>query len=463
MVTPPPPEAADDAAPGDEVGLDPAVVARALAALDAGDTDAVRAIARELHYSELAQLFGLIRPESRVDLVDALRPVFPAEIIPQLDEALRDEVAGQLGTDDLARALANLDTDDALYLIDGLEETKRNQVLLAIPRAIRAQIEEGLAFPEDSAGRLMQRDVVAVPAHWDVGTCIDYLRRGQDLPDDFYDLFVVDQRHRPIGWVPLDKFVRAQRATRISDVQETDFEPIQADMEQALVARLFKDRDLTSAPVVDAGGRLIGTITIDDVVDVIESEAEEDMMRLSGVAGSDVHAPVLATARLRSLWLLLNLGTAFVAASVIGLFAASISKVVALAVLMPICASMGGNAGTQALTVAVRALATGQLTMANASRIVLKEGIVGSLNGFLFALLTGLAAWAWFQDPSIGACIGAAMMINLVVAGVAGVVIPVMLDRLGVDPAVSSAVILTTVTDVTGFFSFLGLATMIVL
>ena len=463
MVTPPPPEAADDAAPGDEVGLDPAVVARALAALDAGDTDAVRAIARELHYSELAQLFGLIRPESRVDLVDALRPVFPAEIIPQLDEALRDEVAGQLGTDDLARALANLDTDDALYLIDGLEETKRNQVLLAIPRAIRAQIEEGLAFPEDSAGRLMQRDVVAVPAHWDVGTCIDYLRRGQDLPDDFYDLFVVDQRHRPIGWVPLDKFVRAQRATRISDLQETDFEPIQADMEQALVARMFKDRDLTSAPVVDAGGRLIGTITIDDVVDVIESEAEGGLMRLSGVAGSDVHAPVLSTARLRSAWLLVNLCTAFLAASVIGLFEASIAKVVALAVLMPICASMGGNAGTQALTVAVRALATGQLSAANAARIVVKEGIVGSLNGFLFAILTGAAAWLWFQDPAIGLCIGAAMMINLIVAGIAGVTTPIVLDRFGIDPAPSSAVILTTVTDVTGFFAFLGLATLFVL
>jgi magnesium transporter len=416
-----------------------------------------------LHYSEAAQLIGLLSAERRALLVDALRPAFPAEVIPELDEVLRDEVAAQLGTSDLARAIANLDTDDALYLIDGLEETKRDLVLQAIPKAIRAQIEEGLAFPEGSAGRLMQRDVVAVPAHWDVGTCIDYLRRGQDLPDDFYDIFVVDQRHRAVGWVALDTFVRAQRSMRISEIQETEFEPIPVDMDEADVARLFKDRDLVSAPVVDAGGRLIGAITVDDVVDVIESEAEEDMMRLSGVAGSDVHAPVLATARLRSLWLLLNLGTAFVAASVIGLFAASISKVVALAVLMPICASMGGNAGTQALTVAVRALATGQLTMANASRIVLKEGIVGSLNGFLFALLTGLAAWAWFQDPSIGACIGAAMMINLVVAGVAGVVIPVMLDRLGVDPAVSSAVILTTVTDVTGFFSFLGLATMIVL
>lgn len=463
MSSAPAPETADEAVSGDEVGLDPEIMARADAALEAGDAEGVRAIARELHYSQLALLFGLLATERRAELVDALRPVFPAEIIPELDETLRDEVASQLGTVDLARALANLDTDDALYLIDGLEETTRNQVLHAIPRAIRAQIEEGLTFPEDSAGRLMQREVVAVPAHWDVGTCIDYLRRGQDLPDDFYDLFVVDQRHRPVGWVPLDKFVRAKRATRIDQIQETDLEPIPADMEQASVARLFKDRDLTSAPVVDASGRLIGTITIDDVVDVIESEAEGGLMRLSGVAGSDVHAPVLSTARLRSVWLFINLGTAFLAASVIGLFEASISKVVALAVLMPICASMGGNAGTQALTVAVRALATGQLTAANALRIVVKEGIVGSLNGFLFASLTGIAAWLWFHDPAIGLCIAAAMMINLIVAGVAGVTTPIVLDRLGIDPAPSSAVILTTVTDVTGFFSFLGLATLFVL
>ena len=458
-----PPVAPNEAPAGDEVGLDPEVAARVDELLAQGDLAAARDATAGLHYSETAQLIGLLAPDRREQLVDALRPAFPAEVIPELDEALRDEVAAQLGTADLARAIANLDTDDALYLIDGLEETKRDLVLQAIPKAIRAQLEEGLAFPEGSAGRLMQRDVVAVPAHWDVGTCIDFLRRGQDLPDDFYDIFVLDQRHRPVGWVPLDSFVRAQRATRISAIQQHEFEPIPVDMDEGDVARLFKDRDLVSAPVVDAGGRLVGVITVDDVVDVIESEAEEDLMRLSGVAGSDVHAPALSTARLRSLWLLLNLCTAFVAASVIGLFSASIAQVVALAVLMPICASMGGNAGTQALTVAVRALATGQLTMANASRIVMKEGLVGGLNGFVFALLTGLAAWAWFHDVAIGACIGAAMMINLVVAGIAGVTIPVVLDRLGVDPAVSSAVILTTVTDVTGFFSFLGLATLIVM
>jgi magnesium transporter len=463
MAGPVPPEHAGSAGAGDEAGLDPAVLARMVAALDADDRAAATAIAHDLHYSELARLFGLLTADRRAALVDALRPAFPAEIFAELDETLRDEVAGQLGTDDLARTLANLDTDDALYLIDGLEESTRDQVLQAIPRAIRAQIEEGLAFPEGSAGRLMQRDVVVVPAHWEVGTCIDYLRRGQDLPDDFYDIFVVDQRHRPIGWVPLDKFVRAQRSTRISDIQETDLEPIPADMEQATVARLFKDRDLTSAPVVDSGGRLIGTITIDDVVDVIEEEAEGGLMRLSGVAGSDVHAPVLSTARLRSLWLLVNLGTAFLAAAVIGLFEHAIAQVVALAVLMPICASMGGNAGTQALTVAVRALATGQLTAANALRIVVKEGIVGGINGFLFATLTGMAAWLWFHDPMIGLCIGAAMMINLIVAGVAGVTTPIVLDRLGIDPAPSSAVILTTVTDVTGFLAFLGLATLLVL
>jgi magnesium transporter len=447
----------------DAVGLDPEIAMRAADALEAGDVAALREIAGQLHYSELAQLFGLLTAVQRAELVEALRPAFPALLIPELDETLRDEVAQHLGTDDLARAIVDLDTDDALYLIDGLEETRRDQVFNAIPRAIRRQLEEGLAFPEDSAGRLMQREMVAVPAHWDVGTCIDYLRRGQDLPDDFYDLFIVDSRHRPVGWVSLDKFVRAQRTTRISDIQETDFEPIAADLDQATVARLFKDRDLTSAPVIDESGRLIGTITIDDVVDVIESQTEADLMRLSGVPASDVHAPVIQTARLRSVWLLINLATAFLAASVIGVFADAIDKVVALAVLMPICASMGGNAGTQAMAVAVRALATGQLTTANAVRIVLKEGMVGGFNGILFALLTGAAAWLWFQAPAIGICIAAAMLLNLVVAGLAGVAIPVLLDRAGVDPAVSSAVILTAVTDVTGFFSFLGLATLIVL
>jgi magnesium transporter len=463
MAGPASPGASDAIQPGDEVGLDTALFAAIVEALEAGDAARVRDAALGLHYSELADVFEALAQEQRALLVDALRPAFPAEVIPELEETLRDEIAALLGTADLARAIANLDSDDALYLIDGLEETRRNQVLQAIPRAIRAQIEEGLAFPEDSAGRLMQRELVAVPAHWDVGTCIDYLRRGEDLPDDFYDLFVVDSRHRPIGWVPLDKFVRAQRATRIADIQEPEFETISVGMDQASVARLFKDLDLTSAPVVDASGRLIGTITIDDVVDVVEKEAEEDMMRLSGIAGSDVHAPVLSTARLRSIWLGVNLCTAFLAASVIGLFEDTIAKVVALAVLMPICASMGGNAGTQALTVAVRALATGQLTVANASRIVVKEGIVGGINGLAFAILTGLAAWAWFHDPAIGFCIAAAMTINLIVAGVAGVTIPIVLDRVGVDPAVSSAVILTTVTDVTGFFSFLGLATLLVL
>lgn len=447
----------------DEVGLDPAVVAAVEAALSAGEMDVARGTALGLHYSELADLFESLAHEQRIELVDLLRPSFPAEVIPELDENVRDDVADRLGTEDLARAIANLDTDDALYLIDGLEESKRGQVLNAIPRAIRAQLEEQLAFPAESAGRLMQRDVVAVPAHWDVGTCIDHLRESRDLPDDFYDLFVVDSRHRPIGWVPLDRFVRAKRPVKIAAILDADLEAIPVDMDQEAVARLFKDRDLTSAPVVDSAGRLIGTITIDDVVDVIEAQAEEDMMRLSGVVGSDVHSSVLETARLRSVWLLLNLCTAFLAASVIDLFSAAIDRVVALAVLMPICASLGGNAGTQALTVAVRALATGRLTTANAARIVIKEGIVGGLNGFAFALITGAIAWLWFQDPRIGLCIAGAMTVNLIVAGVAGVTIPVVLNRFGVDPAVSSSVILTAMTDTLGFFLFLGLATLIIL
>lgn len=463
MSDPAPHAPVEAGSPSDEVGLDPAIVEAVEAALAGGDAEDARRTAIGLHYSELADLFEALPHERRVELVDILRPSFPAEVIPELDENVRDDVAERLGTEDLARAIAKLESDDALYLIDGLAELRRGQVLNAIPRAIRTQLEEQLAFPEGSAGRLMQRDVVAVPAHWDVGTCIDHLRESRDLPDDFYDLFVVDPRHRPIGWVPLDRFVRTRRPVRIAEIMDANLEPIAVDMDQEDVARLFKDHDLTSAPVVDAGGRLIGTITIDDVVDVIEAQAEEDMMRLSGVVGSDVHSSVLQTARLRSAWLLLNLCTAFLAASVIDVFSGAIDKVVALAVLMPICASLGGNAGTQALTVAVRALATGSLTIANAARIVVKEGIVGGLNGFAFATVTGTIAWLWFRDPRIGLCIAAAMTVNLTVAGVAGVTIPVVLDRLGVDPAVSSSVILTALTDALGFFLFLGLATLIVL
>jgi magnesium transporter len=447
----------------DQLGLDPALIYGVVQALDNNDAEAVRKAVADLHYSDLADLIEALWPEHRTQLVEVLRRKFPVEVIPELDEEVRDQVAAQLGTKDLAAAIVDLESDDALYLIEGLEEGKRRQVLHAIPAALRRQMEEALAFPEQSAGRLMQREVVAVPLFWTVGQCIDDMRESDDLPDDFYDIFVVDPKHRPVGWVPLDKLIRSKRPVKIGDIMEQDIEPIPVDMDQEKVAFLFKQHDLTSAPVVDKAGRLLGTITVDDVVDVIEAEAEEDLLKLHGVAETDVHAPLVTTVRSRFVWLFVNLGTAFLASSVIGMFEDALQKIVALAVLMPISASMGGNAGTQTMAVAVRALATRELTAANALRILAKEVLVGGINGILFALITGTLAGLWFQSYMIALCIGGAMILNLLAAGFAGIVIPMLSQKMRIDPAVSSTVILTTVTDVVGFMSFLGLATLLLL
>ncbi|HEX2116356.1 MAG TPA: magnesium transporter [Alphaproteobacteria bacterium] len=446
-----------------EIGLDPALIYGVVQALDRNDAEAVRAAIADLHYSDVADLIEALWPEHRAQLVEVLRRRFPVEVIPELDEEVRDQVAAQLGTKDLAAAIVDLESDDALYLIEGLEEGKRRQVLHAIPAALRRQMEEALAFPEKSAGRLMQREVVAVPQFWTVGQCIDDMRESDDLPHDFYDIFVVDPKHRPVGWVPLDKLIRSKRPVKIGDIMEHDIEPIPVDMDQEKVAFLFKQHDLTSAPVVDKAGRLLGTITVDDVVDVIEAEAEEDLLRLHGVAETDVHAPLFDTVRSRFIWLFVNLATAFLASSVIGLFEDALQQIVALAVLMPITASMGGNAGTQTMAVAVRALATRELTAANALRILAKEVLVGGINGVLFAIITGALAGLWFNSWMIALCIGGAMILNLLAAGFAGIVIPMLSQKMRIDPAVSSTVILTTVTDVVGFISFLGLATLLLL
>jgi magnesium transporter len=454
------PEAVEEAI---EVGLDPALVYGVVQALDRNDADAVRAAIANLHYSDLADLIETLWPEHRTQLIEVLRRRFPVAVIPELDEDIRDQVAAQLGTKDLAAAIVDLESDDALYLIEGLEEGKRRQVLHAIPAALRRQMEEALAFPEQSAGRLMQREVVAVPQFWTVGQAIDDIRESDALPEDFYDIFVVDPKHRPVGWVPLDKLIRSKRPVKIGDIMEHDIEPIPVEMDQEKVAFLFKQHDLTSAPVVDKAGRLLGTITVDDVVDVIEAEAEEDLLRLHGVAETDVHAPLVTTVRSRFIWLFVNLITAFLASYVIGLFEDALQKVVALAVLMPITASMGGNAGTQTMAVAVRALATRELTAANALRILAKEVLVGGINGFLFAIITGVVAGFWFQNWMIALCIAGAMILNLLAAGFAGIVIPMVSERMRIDPAISSTVILTTVTDVIGFISFLGLATLLLL
>jgi magnesium transporter len=451
-------------------GLDPELEERIVDALDAGDVPAVRAFLEDLHTSDTADLLERLKPDHRTAVVEALRGDFDPDILPELDEEVRDDVIEDLGVEETAAAIAELETDDAVEIIEELDEDEQQELLEAIPAGDRALIEEALAFPEDSAGRLMQREVVTAPEFWTVGETIDFLRETADqdieddtLPEVFYDIYVIDPARRPIGTVSLSRLMRSRRPVPVTDIMEPDMKLISATVDQEEVAFLFSQRDLVSAPVVDEAGRLVGSITIDDVVDVIHEEHEEDIMRMGGVQEDDLYAAAVDTTRSRFTWLLVNLGTAVMASIVIGLFQATIEQMVALAVLMPIVASMGGNAGTQTLTVAVRALATRELTATNAYRVVGKELMVGAINGILFAVLTGFVAWVWFGRSDIGIVIALAMVVNMVVAGFAGATIPIALDRMDIDPAVASSVVLTTITDVAGFFVFLGLAAWLLL
>ncbi|MCH9051853.1 MAG: magnesium transporter [Proteobacteria bacterium] len=421
-----------------------------------------------LHHADLADLIEMLAPEDRKILIEIIRAEFDPETLATLEEHVREEVIEQLGAADVAAAIRELDTDDAVEVVEHLDDSVQQEVLDAVPAGDRALLEEGLTYPEDSAGRLMQRQLVAIPAYWTVGETIDFMRQAaerddDELPEEFYDIFVVDPRHQPLGTVPLARLLRTKRPVKVSDLMAAEIRPVPVTMDQEQVAFLFRQYDLASAPVVSEDGRLVGVITHDDVLDVIDEEAEEDLMRLGGVTGNDLYRAAIDTSRSRFPWLVVNLATAIVASIVIGLFEATIQQIVALAVLMPIVASMGGNAGTQTLTVAVRALAMNELTASNALRIVGKEVLVGGFNGLIFAVLMGIVAWLWFGSPEIGIVIAAAMAINLLVAGFAGVAIPVGLDRTGIDPAVASVVLLTTITDVVGFATFLGLAALFLL
>jgi magnesium transporter len=440
------------------LGLGRRLVDAVAVALDEENRLEARLLVEPLRAPERADLLQLLRPELRRRLIEYLRPDFDPGVLPELEDDIRDEIAEQLGTEALARAVARLESDDALSLIETLEEDKQRGILKVLPDPIRERIEEGLAFPKDSAGRLMERDFVAVPAFWTVGETIDFMREADDLPNDFYDIFVVDPAHRATGTVALSRVLRSKRLIRISDIMDSGLLSVPAAMDQEEVAFLFSQQNLVSAPVVDEGGRLIGTITVDDVLDVIQEEAEEDIMRLGGVQGDDLYSAAMETGRSRFSWLFLNLITAILASVVIGLFEGTIQEIVMLAVLMPIVASMGGNAGTQTMTVAVRALATKELTDVNAMRVLGKEVLVGLYNGILFAFLIGGVAWFWSDSLSIGLVMASAMVVTLVIAALAGMSIPLLLERAGIDPALGSSVILTTITDVVAFSVFLGLA-----
>ncbi|MBI1328073.1 MAG: magnesium transporter [Alphaproteobacteria bacterium] len=433
--------------------------------LDEGSPRDLEDFLNELGPADFAELIEKLDMQHRVLFVETFADVIPPETFSHLEFDLRQSVLGKMPALAVARIVNDLESDDALDLVLSLDDDEfRTDVVQKLSYKVRAHVEEGLTFPEDSAGRLMQREFVAIPQFWTVGKTIDYLRAaGQTLPQDFLDLFVVTPSYHVVGEVPLNRLVCAQRSEKIESLARSDIHAISADTDQEEVAMIFRREGLSSVPVIDSSDRLIGVITVDDVIDVIDEEAEEDILKLAGVEDDDIHRSLWSTTYSRFRWLFINLFTAVLASYVISFFEAAIDKVVALAVLMPIVASMGGNAGTQVMTVAVRALATKDLTFGNAYRLLSKEVLVGLLNGVAFAIIAGCVTWFWFKDPLLGIVISFAMVTNLVAAGFSGVAIPLVLQRMGADPAVSSTVFLTTVTDVVGFFVFLGLAAIVLL
>jgi magnesium transporter len=442
----------------EEDRLRPGFVEKVLDAVDAGDDETARKLVAPLHPADVADLIELAARDEREGLVKALAGIVSPDVLAEMNEYVREDLLDELEPQQVADIAGQLETDDAVALIEDLDREDQQAVLRAMEPDDRAAVEEALSYPEDSAGRLMQRDLCCVPEHWKVGQVIDYLRSTADLPTDFWEVFVVNTAHHPVGTCKLSTILRTPRTRLVSEIMAREQTLIPVDMDQEDVALRFQKYALVSAAVVDESGRLVGMITVDDVVHIIQEEAGEDVLALSGAAGEDINEPVPLTVRRRLFWLVINLGTAIIAASVVSLFQGEIGKYAVLAVLMPIVAGMGGNAGTQTLAVAVRALATNQLTESNTIRAFVRELTIALANGLSLGLLIGVGVTVIFHNAALGGVIAAAMVINNLAAGLGGIFVPVTLDRFRVDPAVSSAVFVTTITDVTGFFSFLGLA-----
>lgn len=456
----PAPEAERDE---DHTPLSRQLISRIMYALETNDREMLWAEMEPLHAADIADLLEQSNAYDRRRLIALYGQEFDGDILSELDDSIREEVINLLTPEVLAEAVRDLDSDDVVDLVEDLEDQQQEAILNALEDSERTLVQQSLTYPEYSAGRLMQREVVMAPEHWTVGDAIDFLRNAEELPEQFYHVILVDPRLHPVGNVTLGRIMASRRDVALREIMEETFHTIPVTRDEGDVAYMFNQYHLISAPVVDEEGRLVGVITIDDAMAVLDDEHEEDIMRLAGVGEGGLNDSVFETSKQRVPWLAVNLMTAILASAVIAAFEASIGQLVALAVLMPIVASMGGNAGTQSLTVAVRALATKDLTGSNVGRVLLRETLVGLINGLIFALVMGAVGMVWFGGPELGYVIAAAMVINLVVAGIAGAAIPVMMDRMGIDPALGSGTFVTTVTDVVGFFAFLGLATVFLL
>jgi magnesium transporter len=455
---------ADVEALDDDTVLDARRLTAILDAVEVGDTPRLTGLMAPLHAADIADLLEQISGSERRDLLDMWASEVDGDILSELDESIREEVIAHLPANVLADAMRELDTDDVVDILEDLEAPQQGLILDALLDVDRVAVQAAMAFPEYSAGRLMQREVVVAPEHWTVGETIDFLRKSDHLPDQFYHVILVDPRMKPLGYATLGRVLSARRDVRLRDIVEESFRTIRATDTEENVAYIFNQYHLISCPVVDANDRLVGVITIDDAMNVLDEEHQEDMLLLAGVGEeSSISDGVFETVKRRFPWLAVNLFAANMSALVIGQFAGTIGVIVALAALMPIVASMGGNAGTQSLTVAVRALATRDLTGANAARVVRREAAVGIINGVGFAGVMALVGWLGYGSLMLGVVIGMAMIVNLFIAALAGVLVPLTLERWNLDPALASGTFVTTLTDLTGFFVFLGLATVLLI
>ena len=445
----------------DDGGIRSEFLDRVQEAIARNDAAALQAQVGELHEADTGDLIEALDADLRPRFVELMGREFDFAALTEVDDTVREEILEEVPAKVIAEGVRDLDSDDAAHILEDLSEQEQAEILEQLPPPERGAVERILHYPEDSAGRRMQTEFIAVPPSWTVGDAIDHMRDTADLPDRFFELYVVDEGRKLLGAVGLDRLLRTKRPVPIADLMDPDRRRVRATDDQEAVARMFERYNLVAAPVVDDGERLVGVLSHDAIVDVIEEEAEEDIRALGGVsAWEELADSVWTIARGRFNWLLINLATAFLASSVLGLFEGSLEKMVALAVLAPIVASQGGNATTQTMTVAVRALATSELTDANAWRVIVRELLVGLVNGLAFAVITGVAAWAWFKVPGLGVVIGLAMICNLLAAALGGILIPLGLHRLKFDPAVASSPFVTTVTDVVGFFAFLTIATL---